>query len=368
MRGARDHGELDRAELGSGGGAVPARKRPNFGVRAMEWSLARKPKHLLVAVAALVPLGTLGYILIEGLGPLDALYQTMITLSTVGYTDLVHSNGGRIFNIVFMAVGVGTFVVTLSLLAAFLVEGRLREAIGRRRMERDIAELEDHIIVCGYGRFGQQVCANLAGHGLAYAVVDLDPERVTQAEAEGVMALYADATEDQSLVRAGIHRARGVISALGSDASNVYVALTAKELRPSVTIVTLSRDPSAESKLRAAGADYVISPYAIGAVNMARRIAQPHLSQFLDSAHGVQFRLEEVTVRAGSPLAHRALKDSAIRKSHGVTVVAVVKTREGDVRYNPDPDLMIEAGDVLVAVGSPAGLASLGRECATPRE
>lgn len=344
-----------------------AKHKPNFGVRAMEWLLARKPNNLLVVVAALVPLGTLGYMAIEGLGVVDALYQTMITLSTVGYTDLVQSEAGRLFNILFMAVGVGIFVITLSLLAAFLVEGRLREAIGRRRMERDIGELRDHVIVCGFGRFGQQVCANLAKHRLDVAVVEADAEKVAQAEAEGTLAMHADATEGQSLIRAGIQHAKAVISTLGTDAANVYVALTAKEIRPEVAMITLSREAGAESKLRAAGADYVVSPYGIGAMNMARRIAQPHLSHFLDSGHGVDVRLEELSVRAGSPLAHTALKDTAIRRTHGVTIVAVVKTRENQVQYNPDPDLMIEAGDVLVAVGAPEGLESLGHACATPR-
>jgi voltage-gated potassium channel len=334
----------------------------------MEWLLARKPNNLLIVVTALVPIGTIGYVLIEGLDLLDALYQTMITLSTVGYSDLVESDAGRIFNIVFMAVGVGIFVMTLSLLAAFLVEGRLREAIGRRRMERDIAELRNHIIVCGYGRFGQLVSDHLDGYELDFAVVEADGEKIGQAEGQGRLALQADATEDQSLIRAGIQHARGVISTLGSDASNVYVALTAKEIRPDVMVVTMARDPSAESKLRAAGADYVVSPYTIGATNMARRITQPHLSHFLDSAHGVKVRLEEIVVRAGSPLAHHAIKDTPIRRKHGVTLVAVVKTREDDVRYNPDPELMIEAGDVLVAVGSPDGLAGLGADCATPRD
>ena len=334
----------------------------------MEWMLALRPSVLLfIVVSALAPLGVGGYMLIEGLRPLDALYQTMITLSTVGYSDLVESDGGRLFNILFMAIGVGMFVVTFSLLAAFLVEGRLREAVGRRRMERDIAALKDHVIVCGYGRFGQLVCANLQRHRQALAIVEVDAERVALAENEDRHVLQADATEEASLERAGIMRARGVISTLGSDASNVYVALTAKELRPDVMMVTMSRDPTAESKLRAAGADHVVSPYTIGATDMARRIAQPHLAQFLDSAHGVKVRLEEIAIRTGSPMAHRALKDTSIRQKHGVTVVAVVKTREEDVRYNPSPDLMLEAGDVLVAVGSPGGLAAVGAECATPR-
>ncbi len=343
-----------------------ARSKSHKGGRWLEWLFARKPTNLLLVVVLLVPLGTVGYVVFEGLGPLDALYQTMITLSTVGYQDLTHSLGGRLFNLFFLTVGVGLFVVTLSFLAAFLVEGRLREAIGRRRMERDIRALRNHVIVCGFGRFGQLVAAELDKDGLDHAILETDADKVSQAESSGHLALQADATEDTSLVQAGIHHARAVISTLDSDAANVYVALTAQEIRRDVPVITMARDPSAESKLKAAGANYVVSPYTIGAVNMARRVARPHLAEFLDSAHGVKVRLEEIPVRAGSPLVHQRLRDTTIRQRYGVTVVAVVKTREDNVRYNPDPELELEPGDVLVAVGPPEGLAQLAGECSTP--
>jgi voltage-gated potassium channel len=344
------------------------RHRVNVGVAALEWLLARKPNNLLVLVGVLVFVGTIGYMLVESMRPLDALYQTIITLSTVGYADLMQTDAGRVFNIAFMTVGVGVFIMTFSWLAAYLVEGRLREAIGRRRMERDIGALRDHIIVCGFGRFGQLVVTELEKHDLDYAIVEADEDRVRTAEASGQLVLHADATEDSVLIRAGIEHAKGIISTLGSDAANVYVALTAKQIRPELTVVTMARDPSAESKLRAAGADYVVSPYTIGAVTLARRITRPHLSTFLDSTRGLKVRLEEIAVRAGSHIAHHMLKDTSIRQEHGVTVVAVVKTRDEDIHYNPEPDLMIEAGDVLVAVGSLEGLASLAEECATPRQ
>lgn len=333
-------------------------------MRLLEWLLARRPANLIIVVFALIPLGMGGYMAIEGLGPLDAAYQTMITLSTVGYTDLVQSDAGRVFNILFMAVGVGIFVVTLSLLAAFLVEGRLREAVERRRMERAIADMKNHTIVCGCGRFGYLVASELARLELPFAVIEMDPARVAVTEERGWAVLQADATEETGLLRAGLLRARGVISTLGSDAENVYVALTAREIRPEIPIVAMARDPSAESKLRKAGADYVVSPYTIGAVNMARRIAHPHLTRFLDSAHGLEVKLEEIEIREGAPIVGLSLKAAPLRQKYGVTVVAVMKTRTDQVHYNPDPGLVLEAGDVLVAVGSPEGLTGALGECA----
>lgn len=335
-----------------------------YGSRFVEWLLRWRARSLILFVVALLLVGTLGYMWIEDLSALDAVYQTAITLSTVGYRDLVTSDAGRVFTILFLIVGGGAFVIMLSSVAALLVEGRIREAVGRRRMENDIHDLRNHIIVCGFGRFGERASGELLNRKAPFAVVEMDVERIHVAEEKGILVLHADATEEDSLLRAGIHAARGIISVLNSDAANVYVALTAKEIRPDVCIVTVAREPHAESKLRTAGADHVLLPYAMGGLNLTRRILQPHLSDFLDLAHGVRVQLEEVSIRAGSPLAHVKLKDTELRHKYSVTVVAVVKTREENVHYNPEPDLLLEAGDVLVVVGPPDGLRGVTTECA----
>jgi len=344
-----------------------SRRQVHPGTRLLEWLVGLRARSLMLLLVLLVPVGVLGFVWIEGLSWLDAVYQTAITLSTVGYEDLVRSVPGRVFTILYMLVGVGLFFITLSLLAAAVVEGRLRQAIGRRRMEGDIAALSEHIILCGYGRLGQMTADELAGRSVPFVIVDSAVAAADLAKERGLFVLHADATEEASLERAGIQRARGVISTLDTDAANVYVALTAKEMRPDVFVVSVARDPRAESKLRAAGADRVISPYAIGAVDLARRILQPHVSEFLDRARGVKMHMDEIAVRAGSALAHRRLRDTDLRKRFRVTVVAVVKTRAEDVSYHPDPDLELEAGDVLVAIGPPEGLRALETECATPR-
>jgi voltage-gated potassium channel len=353
-------------------------RRTDFWYRFLWWLAGRKVYSLLLAVLLLVPLGTIGYMLVADLSLVDALYQTMITITTVGYGDLSGSGAGRVFSIIFMTIGVGAFVVTLSAVAAVFIEERLREAIGRQRMERAIQELKDHIILCGYGRFGQITADELlAQGGVEFALLDTDRKMVELADTRGILALEADATEEESLQKAGLDRARGIITTLSSDAANVYVALTAKQLRPDVPIVTLAREANAAAKLRAAGADYVVSPYNIGARSMASHILRPHVTQFVDQLGGrssadsaeqteIHVRMEEVAVRAGSSLVGKALKDTPLRREFGLIVVAVVKSREGDVHYSPGPDLVVEAGDVLVCVGPEEGLKRATAECASP--
>lgn len=346
---------------------MPHRRTPRHpGTRILEWLVGLNAGTVLLLLVLILPVGIVGFMLIERLSLLDAAYQVMATVSTVGYQDLVTSTPGRIFTILYMLIGVGLFFVTLSLLAAAIVEGRLRRAIGRRRMEAEIANLEDHIVLCGYGRLGQMTADELVSREVEFVILDNDATAIAHARERELLALHVDATEETSLDRAGIHRARGIISTLDSDAANVYVALTAKEMRPEVFVVSVARDPRAESKLRAAGADHVISPYAMGAVDLARRLLEPHVSAFLDRARGVMVQFKEVAVRAGSPFVHVTLRDANLRQHFGVTVVAVVKTREEDVKYHPGPDLELEAGDVLVAVGPPEGLDDLVAACASP--
>jgi len=342
------------------------RKSRHPGARILEWLVGLNAGTVMTLLVLVLPIGVIGFMLIERLSLLDAIYQVMATVSTVGYQDLVTSTPGRVFGVLYMLVGVGLFFITLSLLAAAIVEGRLRKAIGRRRMEGEINNLRDHIVLCGYGRLGQMTGDELVERKVDFVVLDNDATAVAHARERELLVLTADATEEESLDRAGIHRARGVISTLDSDAANVYVALTAKEMRPEVFVVTVARDPRAESKLRAAGADHVISPYAMGAVDLARRLLEPHVSEFLDRTRGVKVQFKEVAVRAGSPLVHVTLRDTHLRQRFGVTIVAVVKTRDEDVKYPPDPDLELDAGDVLVAVGPPEGLRDLTVECSSP--
>ena len=329
---------------------------------------------LLVAIGGTLTFGTLGYMVLGGLGPIDALYMAVITVSTVGYGDLVNSDAGRLFSIVYIVLGVAVASTTFSMVAASFVEGRLRDVLGRRLMARKIEDLEDHVVLCGYGRFGQLTAAELQHAGTPFVVLDRDPAQVALAESHGSLALIVDATEEDALVRAGIERAKGLLLTLPTDAENVYVILNAREHGPrrkDFCIVALARDRSADRKLRMAGATHVVSPYAIGSKHMARQITSPHLAQVMSMAtegeglEKVGVGMHEFAVDPRSPLVGQALKNSPVRRDFGVIVVAVV--HRGEAQFNPGPDYVVAGGDVLIAVGPRDGLARL-KDAAQPPE
>ncbi|MDJ0521942.1 MAG: potassium channel protein [Planctomycetota bacterium] len=341
----------------------------------LTWLSARSPKSMAWAVVGVILFGTLGYWIVGAgeIGPLDALYMAIITVSTVGYGDRVDTDAGHAFSVVYIIIGVGVFSLTISTLAAALVAGRVGEVIGRRRMEREIKALRDHFILCGYGRFGQITGAEIVSKDLPLVAIDSDSETIEDAEEHGVLGILGDATEEEALEKAGIERARALLCTLPTDAENVYVILNARELRPNMPIVALARDRRAESKLIRAGANYVVSPYSIGATHMARQILSPNLAQVfnLASAGGeeglkqVGVQLDEFAVSAGSSLIDMKLKDSPIRRDFNVMLVAVIE-RDGERHFNPGPNLELHEGAVLVAVGPMDGLEKLRDVCAGP--
>ncbi len=349
-------------------------KRPKVERAAIEdallsWLTARSPRSMAIALLGVICFGAIGYWIVAAgdISLLDAIYMALITISTVGYGDLVNSDAGRIFSIIYIVVGVGVFSLTISTLAAALVAGRLGEVFGRRRMEREINALQDHLILCGFGRFGQITGSEITRKGVALVVVDSDPKVIEDAEEHGLLGLLADATEEESLERAGIARARALLCTLPTDAENVYVILSARELQPELPIVALARDRRAERKLLRAGANYVVSPYSIGATHMARQILSPNLAQVFNLAasggeeEGLQqvgVQLDEIPLRRGSPLVGLTLKTSPIRREMGVMLVAVIDA-DGSRHFNPGPDLVLREGAVLVSIGPAAGLAKL---------
>ncbi len=331
----------------------------------MSWLGARSPRSMAWAVVGVILFGMVGYWIVGAgdISLIDALYMAIITVSTVGFGDLVDSDAGRLFGIIYIVVGVGVFSLTISTLAAALVAGRVGEVFGRRRMEREINAVDNHLILCGYGRFGQITGAEIMGKGVALVVIDSDPLVIEQAEDDDMLGMIADATEEEALDRAGIGRARALLCTLPTDAENVYVILSARELAPKIPIVALARDRRAESKLLRAGANYVVSPYSIGATHMARQILSPHLAQVFnlaaaggeDGLKQVGVQLDEVPVGPGSPLIGMALKDSPIRRDFGVMLVAVIDA-DGTRHFNPGPDLVMKERSVLVSIGPDAGL------------
>ncbi len=292
----------------------------------------------------------MGYLLL-GLSLLDALYQSVTTVTTVGFRELGEPTAGfKIFTIVLVLAGVGSVLYALSVLLEALVEGRIGDQFGRRRMQRTLEEITGHVIVAGWGRVGRAIAAGL-GSSMPVVVIDSDPERAATVNG---LVVEGDATDDDVLRHAGIDRARALVAALNTDADNLYVTLSARRLRQDLFIVARARTDSSEPKLTQAGADRVVNPQAIGGSRMAALVSQPHVADFLDVVMhdgALEFRLEEVTVGAGSPIAGQTLRDTHLRDVTGALVLAM-RSADGTFRTNPPPDAVVEAGEVLIAIGT----------------
>lgn len=344
-----------------------------FAGKILAWLTSLTPRSLAFAVVSLLTIGTIGYWIVGAGSLVDAAYMAVITMSTVGYGDLVDTPAGRIFSTIYIIMSVGVFSLTLSTLASALVAGRVHEVIGRRRMERQIQDLSGHLVLCGYGRFGQITAREVGEKDAVLVVIDIDGDRVDEADENGFLAVHGDATEEETFERAGLTRASALLCTLPTDAENVYAILNAREVRPDIPIVALARDRRAESKLLRAGANYVVSPYSIGATHMARQILSPNLAQVLNFAAAggeeglkqVGVQLDEFPVAPGSTLIGVKLKDSPIRRDFGVMLVAVISPG-GRRAFNPGPDVVIEDGAVLVSIGPAEGLEQLRDVCAGP--
>lgn len=303
-----------------------------------------------------VIISTAGYWMI-GLSPLDALYQTVTTVTTVGFRELGEPTVAfRLFTIAVVLAGAGTVLYTLGVVFEAIVEGSLGDQLGRRRMERQVAAVRDHVIVCGWGRVGRAIADNIGT--TAMVVVDNDSARGATV---GGMVVLGDATDDATLREAGIERARSLVAALTDDADNLYVTLSARRLRPDLFIVARARVDAATDKLIQAGADRVVNPQAIGGARMAALVSQPHVADFLDVVMhdgSLEFRLEEIVVEAGSQLADTSLGEAQLRATTGALVLAV-RSPGGSFRTNPSPDERIEPGEVLIAIGTSEQLKAL---------
>jgi voltage-gated potassium channel len=314
----------------------------------------RGPRLAVTLLVIVLAGGTAGYTLIEGWNVWDAFYMTVTTVATVGYGE-VHplSPRGRLFTVALIFGGVGTVFYTVTLLATIVVDGWLHRRLEKRRAARMLEQIKDHFIVCGYGRIGSIIAAELHQQGVPLAVIERDPERVRQAVERGWLALEADASREEVLSRAGIHRARGLITAVGTDAENVFTVLTARVMRPDLFIIARVESDDAEHKLRRAGADRVISPYQIGATQMVQTALRPAVVEFFHlatSSERLDLSMEQVHIKEDSPLANRSIVDAGIRQKFGVIVVGI-KRSGGGMDFNPAPDAIMRPGDELVVLG-----------------
>ncbi|MDQ7094985.1 NAD-binding protein [Desulfosporosinus sp. PR] len=315
--------------------------------------LGRRIRFAVLAVLFTLLIGTAGLMLTEHFSLAQAFYFTVETITTVGYGDIkLKSDAGHVFSVMLMLGGAGVMLYSAGLMMAFLVEGQLAGAYGRRKMNKKIEQLQDHIIVCGAGRVGRQVVYRLRKEGYPCVVIEQEEELVRQFIEEGYLVIHNDATQDEVLKKAGIERAKGLITALPEDALNVFVTLTAKGLNPKVQVVARMDQLESENKLLRAGADKVISPAILGGWRMAMSILKPVSMEYIETVihdHNIEMKIMELKVEQGSCLIGRTLSSSGIKQQTGAIVLAIL--RDKFVISNPDAREEILEGDLLIVLG-----------------
>ena len=328
----------------------------------------QSPRLAVALLSSVVAGGTLGYMAIEGWGAWDAFYMTVITVTTVGYKE-VHdlSRAGQVFTTLLLFVGVDSVLYIFTLMAAAVVDGGLPGRLQRRRRERMLDTIKDHFIVCGYGRIGSIVSRQFLLQKVPFVVIERAPSRLQAALDAGVLAVEADASREEVLMRVGIERARGLVAVVGTDAENVYAVLSARVLRPDLFIVGRAESDDAMRKLMRAGANRVISPYQIGAVQIAQTAIRPAVVDFVDlatSSENLELAMEEITVGAAAPIANQSVIDANLRQRFGVIIVGIQR-QDQHMEFNPEPETTILPGDKLVVLGPPASLKRLEAEAAS---
>ena len=305
------------------------------------------------SLLALLLVGSLGFVWLEGWNFFDALYMTVTTLTTVGYGEIHPLDRiGRIYNMVLILTGMGVMLYIVGSLARVVIEGELQAVLGRRNLIKHISKLKNHYIICGFGRIGEIIARQLKERGLSLVVVESAPALLPRLEASGYYFINGDATRDEVLLEAGIERAKGLVAVVGSDASNVYIVLTARSLNPHLFIVARGEELGSEQKLLRAGADKVESPYYMGGQKMAHTILHPTVVTFMELAmkEGIDWSMEEIAVGQTSSLLGVPLSDSGIRQKLDLILVAI-KRADGEMLFNPSHETPILAGDTLIALG-----------------
>ena len=335
--------------------------------RRDHWFRAQGPGFAVALLGSVIAGGTLGYMLTERRSAWDAFYMTVLAVTTVESRPGL-SHAGQLFTVFLLLGGVGAALYTFTLLAAVIVEGGLPKRLQRRRYARMLETIKDHFIICGYGRIGSIVARQLRRQGVPFVVVDRDTERVRAATEDGALAVAADASREEVLKRVGVERARGLIAAVGTDAENVYAVLSARVMRPDLFIIGRAGTEDATLKLKQAGANKVVSPYEIGAVQIAQAALRPAVVDFVElatSSNNLELAMEEITIGARSSLASRSILEANLRQRFGVIVVGIQR-RDLRMEFNPEPETTIDTGDKLVVLGRPDSLKDLEVEAAGP--
>lgn len=338
----------------------------------IDWLARMDPsrREILLATLALLVLfavGTLGYTVIEEWSWMDGLYMTFITLSTIGFQEVqTLSNVGRMFTLGLGITGIGllTFVVARS--AQLLVAS---ERLQERRIMNEINELTNHYIICGYGRVGERLAEDLDTAGKPFVVVDNDDEVVTDLRSKDLLHVQGNAEEEETLEQAGIDRARCLILTLPEDSSNVFVALTARQMNPELYILARTVNHDNQNKLLHAGADKVIAPSEVGADRMAQVVLRPNVDQFMERVlhtHSLSLQIDEVEVNQHAPLAGQSLAESNFRQQFDAVVIGIIDAKTNEMTFNPTPSTRIEAGDILIVLGDSNVIKTLREKVCTP--
>jgi voltage-gated potassium channel len=323
---------------------------------------------VLVLISVVLASGTLGFHLVEGWTLFESFYMTLMTLTTVGYGE-VHplSIAGRVVASALMMAGVATVFIAFGILVDVLIKLELADYFGRKRRDRMLDKLNNHYIVCGAGRVGRSVIEELQRSGASILLIDSDPNRAQWGIQAGIPTLVADATKDETLQRARVSEAKGLVAAIASDAENVYVTLSARVLNPNLLIAARASDDQAEEKLRRAGATTVLTPYTFIGHRLAQSMLRPHVLSFLDVASAfsgrgdLEIETEQLNIPKESPVCNRTLEEARVRQTYGLIVLALKKAGGGMV-FNPEASTRVEAGDVLIAMGQRSQLKRMTEE------
>ncbi len=320
-------------------------------------SLRKNIHRIITAILLIILLGGAGYTILEGWPLLDSVYMTVITLTTVGFMEVQPlSAAGRVFTIFLIISGFSTIIYGLGSITTFIADGSMAEIIRRRKMDKKIKKLENHSIICGAGDMGRHVIQEFISTRNRFVLIEKDEEKVKDlCQKHGtIMCVIGNAASDQALKEAGIEKASGLITTFASDKENLFVVLTARNINPSLRIVSRSIEDESGHKLRTAGADSVVSANRIGGMRIASEMLRPRVVSFLDvmlRASDAVLRVEEAEVTAGSHAEEKTLSESGIQDRDGAVIIAVLEKETGIYRYNPEADYLLKPGDVIIAIG-----------------
>ena len=331
------------------------------------WNSAtgRRITVLVILSILLTGFGTSGYMLVENYSFIEALYMTIITLSTVGFTEVQPlDNNGRIFTMILILLGVSFVAFSLAYLSQILLDGNLLEAYRRHKLKKQLDQLENHYIVCGYGEMGKIIVEELHKHKVPVVIIESDESVLARLREKNFPHLGADATDENNLISAGILRAKGLVSVVNKDSENVFIVLTARDLNKDLLIFARASSPGTDKRLLKAGADRVVAPYVIGATRIAHNILRLTVTDFLElalSEQGMELSMEEIRIFDNSKLVGMDLMGSGIRSNFDLIVVAR-KRAEGSMIFNPPPQEVFHAGDTLVVIGAVGNLSRFGQD------